>query len=338
MGSADISGAGSKGPADVYTAGEIQWMIAQRGGGRCVPRDIRVVTDTSDFFRVDFDDIVVLEDRPFFVRNYEREGRFGIDDEPKFWVRKAVDLLSGLPKILKMVFQERLSLRVGGVPLEGMRSPAKEARILALVYGLPHFMHGETLRDDRGNIVRVLDYITGDKLADIVPEMGRGHEDYFRDHFPGLLDEFITLVRAIGMLHGHGERHGDIRRDHIIRDRETGRLRWIDFDFDYCHVENAFGYDLFGLGNVLVFLAGRGEVTVQWLRRTAPELMDRLSPEDTNVVFRNRVVNLRKLYPYVPGALNAVLMHFSAGAEVFYEETGQLLDDLGEAREVLEKS
>jgi hypothetical protein len=320
-----------------YTEDDLREMMARRAGLTSPPRKIRVVTDTSDFFRVDYDDVVVLEDRPFFVRNYEREGRFGIDDEPKFWVRKAVDLLSGKPMILKMVFHERFTVTVGGVAFECIRSPRKEARVLELVRGHPGFMQGVTRRDSAGNLVRVIDYIQGEKLPDIVHGLGRGHEDYFRNHFPSLLEEFITLVRAIGMLHGHGERHGDIRRDHIIRDRETGRFRWIDFDFDYYHVENAFGYDLFGLGNVLVFLAGRGDMTVQWLRRHEPGLMGRITHEDVNVVFRNRVVNLRKLYPYVPGALNDVLMRFSAGAEVFYDETGQLLEDLGEAREALER-
>ena len=44
-----------------------------------------------------------------------------------------------------------------------------------------------------------------------------------------------------------GEKHGDIRRDHIIIDRESGNYRWIDFDFNYRHRENIYGYDLFGI-------------------------------------------------------------------------------------------
>jgi len=335
---AAMAGVGTRNPADAYTERELRGLIALRGGGRSIPRSIRVVTDTSDFFRVDFDDILVLEDRPFFVRNYEREGRFGIDDEPKFWVRKAIDLSTGMPKILKMVFHERFRVTLGGVSFECVRSPAKEARILELVKWNPHFMQGDTLRDSAGNLVRVVDYIHGEKLADIVPALGRDHEDYFRNHFPGLLDEFIKLARAIRLLHNHGENHGDIRRDHIIRDRDTGHYRWIDFDFTSYHRENPFGYDLHGLGTVLAFLAGRGEVTVHWLRRENPELHHRLTPEDTNVIFRNRVMNLRKLYSYIPEALNLVLMHFSAGAEVFYDDTAQLLEDLGEAREALGKT
>ena len=47
-------------------------------------------------------------------------------------------------------------------------------------------------------------------------------------------------------------------------------------------------------------------------------------------MFHNRVANLKKIYPYIPENLNRVLMHFSKGANWFYENTVQLLDDLGE--------
>ena len=54
-----------------------------------------------------------------------------------------------------------------------------------------------------------------------------------------------------------------------------------------------------------------------------------------NIVFHNRVNNLKKIYPYIPEKLNRVLMHFSLSAPVYYEETQELLEDLGEAREEL---
>jgi hypothetical protein len=49
-----------------------------------------------------------------------------------------------------------------------------------------------------------------------------------------------------------------------------------------------------------------------------------------NIVFNNRVANLKKIYHYIPESLNRVLMHFSKGANWFYENTIQLLDDLRE--------
>lgn len=52
-----------------------------------------------------------------------------------------------------------------------------------------------------------------------------------------------------------------------------------------------------------------------------------------NMVFNNRVVNLKKIYPYIPESLSLVLLHFSKGAYWFYENTTQLLDDLEECRD-----
>lgn len=297
-----------------------------------VPKKVRV-KDTADFFRVDYDDVVFLEGVPYFVRNNEREGRFGLEEEQKFWVKRAINLLNGGVKVLKWVFRERFNARIGDYVFECVRSPQKEARILELVKGRPDFMQGETVMDTAGNPLRVLDYIRGSTLSEIVHSLGADHEDYFYNHFPSLLDEFIGAVRAIAFLHENGEKHGDIRRDHLIKDRTTGIYRWIDFDYNYRHGASRFGYDLFGLGNVLIFIAGKGDITAQGLLLKEPETLSLLSEDDMNIVFHNRVANLRKIYPYIPESLNRVLMHFSEGARVYYEKTQELLDDLGEALE-----
>ena len=308
-----------------------RWVPAER-----VPKRIRV-KDTGDFFRVDYDDVVVLDGVPYFVRNNEREGRFGIEDEPKFWVKRSRNLLTGETKILKWVFQERFSARIGGFVFECVRSPRKEARILELVRGHEHFMQGITVHDAAGNPLRILDYIRGGTLPQIAASLGPTHEEFFFAHFPILLDEFVELVEAIRFLHQNGEKHGDIRRDHLIKDAGTGKYRWIDFDFNYRHGESRFGYDLFGLGNILLFIAGRGDVITHRLLQDAPAVLDRLTGDDVNIVFHNRVANLGKIYPYLPEALNRVLLHFSAGARVFYDTTDELLEDLGEVRERLER-
>jgi hypothetical protein len=39
----------------------------------------------------------------------------------------------------------------------------------------------------------------------------------------------------------------------------------------------------------------------------------------------------KKIFPYIPDALNRVLLHFSRGANWFYEHTEQLVSDLVEA-------
>ena len=150
-----------------------------------------------------------------------------------------------------------------------------------------------------------------------------------------MLDDYIKLVGAIEFLHKNGEKHGDIRRDHIIKDSRSGHYRWIDFDFNYWHKENLFGYDLSGLGNILVYLTGQGDVTIQNLKQKDHPSLKKLTNNDLNIIFSNRVVNLKKIYPYISDSLNIILLHFSAGAEIFYENTGQLLNDLFEAREGL---
>ncbi len=307
-------------------------LIATHIGSDRVPGHVNVITDTTDFYRVEYDDVVVLNNRPYLIRNNEREGRFGIDEQQKFWVKRAVDLIDGSTKIMKLTFHERFNANVGDLTFECYRSPKKEARILDLTRGNTRFMQGFSAQDAAGNVVRVIDYIQGKTLADSILPLGASHEDYFANQFPSVLDEFIELVRAIKLLHEHGEIHGDIRRDHAIKDKQSGLCRWIDFDFGYFHPESRFGYDLFSLGNILVYLVARGDVTVQELRKLAPNIAARISLADVNIIFNNRLVNLKKVYPYIPDQLNSILLHFSAKTEVFYEQTEELLADLEIAR------
>jgi hypothetical protein len=321
---------------DGFTERELLRMIRHWVSGERVPKSVHI-KDTSDFFRVDFDDVVVLKGVPFFVRNNEREGRFGLDDEPKFWVKRAINLFTGEAKILKWLFKEQFTVTIGTLVFECVRSPHKEARILELVRGRDDFMQGRTVPDSAGNPLRILDFINGKTIAQITLTLGRDHEDFFYHSYPALLEEYAGMVKAIRFLHESGEKHGDIRRDHMIKDETTGRYRWIDFDFNYRHGENRFRYDLFGLGNILLYITGRGDIITHRLLQDDPDALARLSADDMNIVFHNRVANLRKVYPYIPASLNRVLMHFSTGAKVFYDTTNELLDDLQEAREELKK-
>ena len=304
-----------------------QWLPPHQ-----VPRRFRIHTDTSDFFRVEFDDVVALGNRFYLIRHNAKEQRFGLEDEIKFWVKRAIDLNDGSLKILKLVFYERFMSHIGGIEFECFRSPKKEARILELVFGHKNFMQGYSIHDEKENIIRVLDVIKGQTLAKHVGRMGMKHEAYYHEFFPDILARFLRCIEGIRFLHENGERHGDIRRDHILIDRDTGDYRWIDFDFNYRHRENIYGYDLFGLGNILVFLTGMGDVLVPDLVKQEHPCIDKLNETDLNIVFTNRVVNLRKIYPYIPESLNRVLMHFSKGANRFYEHTIQLLDDLSDVR------
>ena len=315
------------------TAEEIEALAARWriSSGRPL-QPLRIHTDTSDFFGLEYNDAVLLGGRAYLIRQNAKEGRFGLDDEVKHWVKKAIELDTGRYKFIKLVFYEKFMAHVGGIAFECFRSPKKEARILRLVQGHPNFMQGFGIEDAAGNTVRVLDQIYGKPLSTFVENLELDHQRYFHDHLPLIMDNFIECTEAVRFLHQNGEKHGDIRRDHILIDRETEKYRWIDFDFSYRHRENIYGYDLFGLGNILIFLVGKGDVTLPALKKRADPALDQLSDADLNIVFHNRVANLRKLFPYVPEALNRVLMHFSKGAHWFYEHTGQLLEDLGAAR------
>ena len=317
---------------------DLRDRIARYMGPERVPKQINVIADTSDFYRFDYDDVVILGDRPYLIRNNEREGRFGIDEQQKYWVKRARDLSDGSVKIIKFVFHERFEAKVGGIVFDCFRSPKKEAKILDLTKGNIRFMQGFSVVDDSGNVIRIIDFIKGKTLADSVLLLGKEYEDYYHNHLPLVLDEFVDLVKAIRFLHENGEKHGDIRRDHIIKEAETGTARWIDFDFNYLHKENMFGYDLFGLGNILAYLTGRGDVTIQRLRETASPALDCLTADDTNIIFNNRVMNLKKVYPFIPDSLNLILLHFSNGANAYYDTTDQFLHDLQEAREHLNQS
>jgi hypothetical protein len=316
---------------------EARRLIGDRAGPERVPKKFKVITDTSDFCRIDYNDVVVLDNTPFWVKRYEKEGRFGLDDEPKYWVRRAIDLLSGETRILKLVFHEKFTSCIGGVRIESYRSPKKEARILDLVKDHRNFMHGRWVLDTAGNNVRILEFIHGRRFDDIINALAGDHETYFHQEFPAILDQYIELAEAIRFLHRHGEKHGDIRRDHIIFDKELNCNRWIDFDYNYRHGESMFSFDLHGLGNILIYLVGREDILVADLHREQREIFDRLWGEDLNISYKNRVANLRKIYPYIPESLNLILLHFSFGAKIFYDTIDQMLADLGTARADLHK-
>lgn len=296
------------------------------------PEDHRfkVYTDTTDFYRVGYGDIVVLGEKPFLVLHNAKEGRFGLDDEVKYWVKRSIDLESGEMKIIKLVFYEKFTSNIGGLEVECFRSPRKEARILKLVADHKNFMHGYSVVDEKENLVRVLEIVKGKTLYSFVQNLRGDHEKYFHEQFPEVLDHYIECIEGIHFLHENGEKHGDIRRDHIIIDRESGTYRWIDYDYNYRHRENIYGYDLYGLGNILLYLAGMGDVLLMDLKEKNSPVLDILTNDDLNMVFNNRVTNLKKVFPYIPDSLNRILMYFSVGTNVFYENTQQLLDDIGE--------
>jgi serine/threonine protein kinase len=294
-------------------------QIQSLAGANQYKHNHRVIRDTSDFVRFDYGDVVILDETPYLIGSCEKEGRFGIDDQPKLWVKRAINLQTGEKIILKFVFEESFVSRVGDVSFKCFRSAKKEAHILGLVAGHPHFMQGFPVEDSVGNIVRVLKIIKGKPWFDLITPLSENHEEYYFNHLKGQLQILMDLTKAISILHDNGEKHGDIRRDHILFDRESGLFRWIDFDYDYQHHDNYFGYDLFGLGNLLIFLVGGRDITVRDLHRDYPDIFHRFDTNDANIMFPDRIANLAKIYPYILPSLNDLLLVFSPGAEEFFD-------------------
>ncbi len=311
--------------------------IAERLQGHRVTKSLRrksrVFTDTTNFTSIDYGDIIYVDGRYFLVIAYTREGRFGVDEQVKPWVPKVEDLATGEKQILKLVFHETFDFTFGSFTIPCYRSPEKEARVLELVQGHSHFMQGEDVLDEAGNLVRVLDIIDGTRLDKVINRSKLNHEDYFYQELPGILEHYLPCVEGIGFLHDHGFRHGDVRRDHIFVDRETGIYQWIDFDYDFYMPEKPFVLDLYELGNALMYITVRGNFYPREILAN-PDLgqsvVDSLEPGDFALLSKNRVVNLQKIYPYIPNALNNIFLHFSLGTEVFYDTVDELYTDLAE--------
>ena len=126
-------------------------------------------------------------------------------------------------------------------------------------------------------------------------------------------------------------RHGDVRNDHIIIEKSSGNYVWIDFDYDYEATENPFGLDIFGMGNILLYAIGKGFHTLHAMKydtRKYDDFFEKLKETDLSILDGSRLMNLRKLYPYIPKALNNILLHFSHGAEIYYESADELIEDI----------
>ena len=294
--------------------------------GRPAKSPLKIVTDTTEFMNIWGGQVIRLDDRFFLVIGDMKEGRFGIDDQPKFWVKKAIDLESGETKILKLIFHEEISIRIGLLRIRSYRDPFKESELLEVVRGDTRFMQGETIKDECGNPVRVIDFIRGSNLYQYLGDLRMDHRTYFHTVLPELLGRLVSALEAIDTIHQRGYHHGDIRNDHLLIDAQTGELRWIDYDF----CQDIPDYDIWSLGNILLYAVGKGEHTFHDVdsgrRQLAPGIQ--LTRQDASAFFVQRVMNIAKLFPWIPPELSDILMHFSYGTQVFYETAEALLDDL----------
>lgn len=301
---------------------------------RSLRRASRVFADTTDFTSIDYGDVLQVEDRYFLITSYTKEGRFGVDEQVKQWVPKVEELATGTSYIVKLVFHETFDIHLGEFVIPCYRSPEKEARILELVQGRPHFMQGELLLDVVGNLVRVIVPVNGNRLDKVIQSSELPHRDYFGKELPDVLARFLEALQAISFLHDNGFRHGDIRRDHVFVDRHTGVFYWIDFDYEFYLPEKPFALDLLELGNILIYLVGKGDYNPREILadpRLGDAVLQSIVPSDFALLSQNKIVNLRKIFPYIPEKLNNILLHFSVGAEVFYETVNELRADLSDA-------
>jgi hypothetical protein len=287
----------------------------------------KVIEDTTEFMSIDRGHVLRLAGNDYLVLGNAREGRFGIDDQPKFWVKTALDLTSGERKIIKLKFEETFTGRIGSEVFHCIRSGEKESAVVEAMHGHPCFMQGVSVADTVGNLVRILDFVPGQSLYEFLRRIDLPHRDYYQNLFPGIMPSVIECIEAIAQLHQKGLQHGDIRADHIIIHKQSNAYVWIDFDYVITHPH----YDLFSLGNILLQAAGKGRHSIHDIRQQLqkyPDFKDTLTSDDMSLIFAHRVANLRKLFPYLSADLNEILMRFSAGRTDPYRDLGILISDL----------
>lgn len=308
--------------------------LAQHRVTKNMRKRCRVFADTTDFTSMDYGDVICVGGRFFLVTSFTKEGRFGVDEQIKPWVPKVEDLVSGDRYIIKLVFHETFDLTFGPYTIPFFRNPEKEAQVLELTKGHHHFMQGHSVSDAAGNLVRILEIVNGTRLDKFIHRSQATHQEYYFEELPLILNRFLECMASISLLHSKGIRHGDIRRDHIFVERRTGIYKWIDFDYDYYIPERPFAIDLFELGNIMVYLTGRDDFHPRTILSTeglGEQALAKVLPQDYSLLATNKVINLKKLYPYVNEKLNNIFLHFSTGTEVFYESVEELTGDLQEA-------
>lgn len=305
---------------------ELSERIEQCTGRKC-RGNVPIFEDTTLYLSIQGGSVLRIGGNDYFVLGDAREGRFGLDDEPKFWVKHVVDLGTGARKVVKLVFDEQFTITLGGVRMHRWRSPQKETAFLEAVRGDPHFMQGVAATDAVGNVVRIIDFVEGENFFAFINDLAIPHETYFFEMLPKVMERLIPCIAALAPVHRLRLRHGDLRNDHIIIEGDTGIYTWIDFDYE---VDFA-SFDVWCLGNVIVFAVGKGLETFSGVRKHPewyPRLTGPLDEADAMVLFPHRIANLRKLYPYVPPELNDILLRFSPGKRVHYDDVDSVVNDL----------
>jgi len=147
--------------------------------------------------------------------------------------------------------------------------------------------------------------------------------------FPAFFIKIRESLKAIGFLHENHYFHGGIRSDHVLIEKGTGNFIWIDFDLN----QDMLDFDIWCIGNLIYFVAGMGYHTfwdVSHYKDIYRNADASLSSDDASAFLAHRIINLKKLFPYIPEKLNDILMSFSISTNVFYDNVEQILEDMDE--------
>lgn len=305
---------------------EVLDRVNEITGWNILRKRFKLVTDTSEWMSITRGNVIALEDRLFAVRGNMTETRFGIGEQPKYWVFSAVDLETSKEKIIKTEFYEEFIAHIGLFKIRCYRSPQKESDVLDLTINDERFMKGLRILDEKNNNVRVIDYIRGKTFFEYIHGKKKSHIQYFRDDLPEILYNLLDSFKAIQLLHQNNTCHGDIRNDHIIIDSATKKFKWIDFDLK----QDVSDFDMWSLGNILSYAVAKGIVTFETVLKNK-EIPDRnkrsLTQDDGSAFYQYRIINLKKLYPYIPERLDNLLHHFSIKPIAFYSGIDEFVDD-----------
>ena len=286
---------------------------------------VNIVTDTTEWMDIYRGQVMQLGDRHFLIMGNARETRFGIKDQPKYWVFNTLELETGTHKIIKTVFYEDFNVRISLFKIRCYRSPKKEGRVLDIVKGDPRFMQGYTCLDEKGNHVRIINFIKGKTFLDYVAGIGKDHERYFHEDLPEILWRLKDSIEAIQFLHENGTCHGDIRNDHIILEASSGLYRWIDFDL----TQDVSDFDVWSIGNILGYAVAKGICSFHQVLKNESvprEVKDSLTADDASAFYEYRIMNLKKLYPYIPPKLTDILLHFTPRPVNYFKNITQLVE------------
>lgn len=290
---------------------------------------VKIITDTTEWMDICRGQVFRLDGRDFLVKGNARETRFGIEGQPKPWVFNVVEMATGESKIIKTVFHEEFHVRIGLFKMRCYRSSRKEARVLDLVKGDRRFMQGHTLLDEKGNHVRIIDFIRGQTFFNYIALLNKSHDQYYHEDLPGLLWKLRESIEAIQFLHGEKTCHGDIRNDHIIIETGTGLFRWIDFDL----TQDVSDFDVWSIGNILSYAVAKGIRSFHQVLKDKSfpaEVRDSIRPEDASAFYEYRIMNLKKLYPYIPPKLNELLLHFTIRPKAYYSRFSHFMNEYNE--------